>query len=73
MTSNFKTLRKKYDVKNFKISGVFDWDALNKHFKSLPATTAPAGYKCPNCSAGVFPAENQAGPVADALREKLKV
>jgi len=51
---------------------VFDWDALNKHFKSLPATTAPAGYKCPNCSAGVFPAENQAGPVADALREKLK-
>jgi len=52
---------------------VFDWAALNNHFASLPPTTAPAGFKCPNCAAPLFPAENQAGPVVDALREKLKL
>lgn len=51
---------------------MFDWNALNQKFKELPATTAPAGYKCPSCSGPVFPADNQAGPVADTLREKLK-
>ena len=52
---------------------VFDWAALNHHFGSLPANTAPAGFKCPNCSASLFPAENAVGPVVDALREKLKL
>jgi hypothetical protein len=52
---------------------VFDWNALNNHFAQLPPTTAPAGFKCPICSAGIFPAENQAGPVAEALREKLRL
>jgi len=51
---------------------VFDWNALNQKFKELPPTTAPAGYKCPVCGGPVFPSDNQAGPVADALREKLK-
>ena len=54
-------------------SDVFDWNALNAKFKELPQTTAPAGYKCPTCSGPVFPADKQAGPVVDALREKLKV
>ena len=53
--------------------GVFDWAALNHHFASLPSNTAPAGFKCPNCATGLFPQENQAGPVVDALREKLKL
>jgi len=52
---------------------VFDWNTLNNHFSQLPPTTAPAGFKCPICSAGIFPAENQAGPVAEALREKLRL
>merc|ERR1711892_91141 len=52
---------------------VFDWAALNHHFASLPSNTAPAGFKCPNCATGLFPQENQAGPVVDALREKLKL
>merc|ERR1711990_695308 len=51
---------------------VFDWEALDKHFREYPPTTAPAGYKCPVSGTPLFPAENQAGPVADALREKLK-
>ena len=56
----------------FATSDVFDWNALNQKFKELPPTTAPAGYKCPVCGGPVFPSDNQAGPVADALREKLK-
>jgi len=51
---------------------VFDWNALNSHFAKLPPTTAPAGYKCPITGDPLFPAENQAGPVAEALREKLR-
>ena len=45
---------------------------MDKHFREYPPTTAPAGYKCPVSGTPLFPAENQAGPVADALREKLK-
>jgi len=45
---------------------------LDKHFREYPPTTAPAGFKCPVSGSPLFPAENQAGPVADALREKLK-
>merc|ERR1712168_235492 len=51
---------------------VYDWEALDKHFREYPPTTAPAGFKCPVSGTPLFPAENQAGPVADALREKLK-
>ena len=53
-------------------SDVYDWEALDKHFREYPPTTAPAGFKCPVSGSPLFPAENQAGPVADALREKLK-
>jgi len=51
---------------------VFDWPALSQKFSEYPANTAPGGFLCPVCSGPVFPSENQAGPVAEALRERLK-
>lgn len=33
--------------------------------------TAPAGYVCPSCSSGIFPASNLVSPVADVLRSVL--
>ena len=51
---------------------VFHWVCLDKHYRALPADTAPAGYFCTVCQAGFFPPDNMVGSVADALREKLK-
>ncbi|ODN03005.1 Zinc finger protein-like 1 [Orchesella cincta] len=45
---------------------------LDSWARSLPATTAPAGYTCPVCERMcLFPALNQVSPIADALRDRL--
>uniref|UniRef100_A0A8D8U0E0 Zinc finger protein-like 1 homolog n=1 Tax=Cacopsylla melanoneura TaxID=428564 RepID=A0A8D8U0E0_9HEMI len=50
---------------------VYHWPCLNHYARQLPSTTAPAGYKCPQCKAGLFPPPNLVSPVGDVLREKL--
>ncbi|KAJ9585679.1 hypothetical protein L9F63_002469 [Diploptera punctata] len=50
---------------------VYHWACLDQFARQLPATTAPAGYTCPSCKVGLFPANNLVSPVADVLREKL--
>ncbi|KAF6036101.1 ZFPL1 [Bugula neritina] len=50
---------------------LFHWSCLNKYALSLPVTTAPAGYQCPNCRGPIFPAPNAVSPVADKLKEFL--
>ncbi|WAR18818.1 ZFPL1-like protein [Mya arenaria] len=50
---------------------VFHFGCLNQYARALPANTAPAGYTCPVCHAGIFPPSNMASPVADALRQAL--
>ncbi|KRY57082.1 Papilin, partial [Trichinella britovi] len=50
---------------------LFHWDCLDKWALSLPANTAPAGYKCPECGERILPKSNQVSPVADCLKNKL--
>ena len=50
---------------------MFHFACLNQYAQKLPANTAPAGYTCPTCNAGIFPPSNLASPVADVLREIL--
>ncbi|XP_069682629.1 zinc finger protein-like 1 homolog isoform X1 [Periplaneta americana] len=50
---------------------VYHWACLDQFSRQLPPTTAPAGYTCPSCKVGLFPANNLVSPVADVLREKL--
>lgn len=50
---------------------VFHWACLDKVARTLPPTTAPAGYTCPKCNACLFPQPNLISPVADVLKEKL--
>lgn len=50
---------------------MFHWACLDKVARSLPATTAPAGYTCPKCNTCLFPPSNLISPVADVLKEKL--
>lgn len=50
---------------------VYHWACLNDFAYRMPPTTAPAGYTCPSCKVGLFPASNLVSPVADVLREKL--
>lgn len=50
---------------------VYHWACLDQFARQLPPTTAPAGYMCPSCKVGLFPASNLVSPVADVLREKL--
>ncbi|KAF2367615.1 Zinc finger RING-type [Trinorchestia longiramus] len=52
-----------YDV--FHSSCLERWGSLH------PPHTAPAGFKCPQCSAPVFPAPQLASPVALALKDAL--
>lgn len=48
------------------------WDCLDAWARSLPLTTAPAGYTCPVCKKmGLFPPINQISPIADGLRNKM--
>lgn len=53
------------------IADVFHWYCLNKYAQQLPSNTAPAGYTCPCCKAGIFPAQNVVSPVAEQLKEHL--
>jgi len=53
------------------LSDVFHFACLNQYARGLPANTAPAGYTCPTCKAGIFPPSNMASPVADNLRQAL--
>jgi len=50
---------------------LYHWSCLDQHCRSLPPSTAPAGYTCPGCSAPVFPPDNLVSPVADKLRSQL--
>lgn len=50
---------------------VFHWPCAERLYRSLPRTTAPAGYQCPTCASPIFPPPNLASPVANVLREKL--
>ncbi|XP_060085802.1 zinc finger protein-like 1 [Ylistrum balloti] len=50
---------------------VFHWRCLNRYANQMPPNTAPAGYTCPSCNAGIFPAQNVASPVAEELRQIL--
>ena len=50
---------------------VYHWACMDQYARQLPATTAPAGYTCPSCKVGLFPANNLVSPVADVLCEKL--
>lgn len=53
------------------IVDVFHWECLNRYAQQLPTNTAPAGYTCPLCKAGIFPAQNMVSPVIEALKELL--
>ena len=48
---------------------VVHWACLDSYARSLPASTAPAGFLCPVCSESIFPPDNLVSPVADALRK----
>jgi len=50
----------------------YHWACLDTHCRSLPPSTAPAGYTCPQCSSPVFPPDNLVSPVADQLRLALQ-
>lgn len=50
---------------------VFHWSCLDEFACKLPPNTAPAGYTCPVCHAGLFPPNNSASPVVDVLRDLL--
>ncbi|KAK2170682.1 hypothetical protein LSH36_1g12074 [Paralvinella palmiformis] len=50
---------------------VFHWSCLDHYARQLPPNTAPAGYTCPICKSGIFPAHNVVSPVADVLRQIL--
>ena len=52
-------------------SDVFHWSCMDSYARRLPANTAPAGYTCPICKSGIFPATNVASPVAETLRDSL--
>ena len=41
------------NVTNLSLLDVFHLDCLNKFAASLPPSTAPAGYTCPNCKVSV--------------------
>ncbi len=54
---------------------VFHWaciDQMARRILENAPQTAPAGFTCPNCAEGLFPAANVVSPVADQLRETLK-
>ncbi|XP_064622647.1 uncharacterized protein LOC135484881 [Lineus longissimus] len=50
---------------------VFHLVCLNAYARQLPGNTAPAGYQCPSCRTGIFPAPNVISPVAETLRTVL--
>ena len=50
---------------------VFHWSCLDEFARQLPSNTAPAGYACPACHTGLFPASNVVSPVVDSLRQFL--
>lgn len=60
-----------HTILSLELSDVYHWSCLESTFRSLPITTAPAGYQCPSCRTSLFPPLNLVSPVADVLREKL--
>ncbi|EGT31136.1 hypothetical protein CAEBREN_13233 [Caenorhabditis brenneri] len=48
------------------------WRCFDDWASSFPATTAPAGYRCPCCNQEVFPPLNEISPLIEKLREQLK-
>ncbi|XP_062503807.1 zinc finger protein-like 1 homolog isoform X2 [Corticium candelabrum] len=62
---------KEGDVLRFVCYDIFHINCLDRYARSLPLNTAPAGYTCPTCKSGIFPAENLVSPVADVVRRQL--
>uniref|UniRef100_A0A0N5AF78 Zinc finger protein-like 1 homolog n=1 Tax=Syphacia muris TaxID=451379 RepID=A0A0N5AF78_9BILA len=60
------------EVIRLKCLHLFHWTCFDAWARSLPANTAPAGYKCPLCTEAIFPPINQTSPAIDLLRDKLK-
>lgn len=58
-------------IVNQSIVDIFHWPCLNQYAQQFPANTAPAGYTCPTCNAGIFPPQNMVSPVADKLKSLL--
>ena len=58
-------------IKCLYFTDVFHWSCLDHYARQLPPNTAPAGYTCPICKSGIFPAHNVVSPVADVLRQIL--
>ncbi|KAL3319441.1 hypothetical protein Ciccas_001894 [Cichlidogyrus casuarinus] len=52
---------------------VFHRKCLDEYCCQLPITTAPAGYECPTCNFPIIPAVNKGGPLAEKLKEFLKL
>ena len=50
---------------------MFHSSCLDKWGSAHSSHTAPAGFECPTCKTGVFPAPQLASPVAMALRTAL--
>ncbi|CAB3398006.1 unnamed protein product [Caenorhabditis bovis] len=48
------------------------WRCFDDWAAGFPATTAPAGYRCPCCNKEVFPPINEISPLIEKLREQLK-
>ncbi|CAD6189696.1 unnamed protein product [Caenorhabditis auriculariae] len=51
---------------------VIHWKCFDDWASHFPATTAPAGYRCPCCEEAVFPDLNHVSPLIEKLREQLK-
>ncbi|XP_039583443.1 zinc finger protein-like 1, partial [Passer montanus] len=51
---------------------VFHWPCLARWARALSPRTAPAGHRCPQCGGPLFPPPNLQGPVAEALRARLR-
>ncbi|CAB0014773.1 unnamed protein product [Nesidiocoris tenuis] len=50
---------------------LFHWSCLSEHCASLPDTTAPAGYQCPQCSQPIFPSANAGSLTSNLCMERL--
>ncbi|GMT09743.1 hypothetical protein PFISCL1PPCAC_1040, partial [Pristionchus fissidentatus] len=50
---------------------VYHWGCVDEWARRLPANTAPAGYRCPQCQTAVFPKPNQTSLLIERLRATL--
>jgi hypothetical protein len=53
------------------IADIFHLSCLNKYGASFPATTAPAGFSCPDCRSSIFPTSSSPSPIFAVLKKRL--